>query len=172
MNREWKIWLKRLAFYFRIHLSSPGSFSRSGLMNLTPSRWARSGPFAGPALRAERDQKIRKDVRIESESQRSVHAASILLNAIVLLNKHLKLQIDWPVRSFCVLWAALWPFRRPSLRTCPGNYGMQCGNISVHLQPVGIYKISHKWYQRKINLPPVTTSLLLFPHSANLPNIL
>ena len=118
----------------------------------------------GPALRAERDWKIRKDVRIEWESQRSVHDASILLNANVLLNQHLKLKIDWPVRSFCVLWAALWPFRRPRLRTCPGNYGMKYGNISVHLQPVVIYKINHKWYQRKINLPPVTTCLLLFPH--------
>lgn len=62
-----------------------------------------------------------------------VRIPRILLNANVLLNKHLKIKIDWPVRSFCVLWAALWSFRRPRLRTCPGNYRMQCGNISVHL---------------------------------------
>ena len=142
-RRDWKMWLKRLAFYFRNHLCSPWSFLRYRLMKLTPSRCSRSGPCAGPALRAEKDRKIRKDVRIEWESQRSVHDSNLLLNANVLLNQHLKLKIDWPVRSFCVLGSTFRPFRRLRLRTCPGNYVMQY--ISVHLQPLGIHKRKHKW---------------------------
>lgn len=42
---------------------------------------------------------------------------------------------------------------------------MQYDDISVHLQPLGIHNRKHKWYHRKIYLPPVMTSLLLFPHS-------
>ena len=88
--------------------------------------WTVRGTGAGSWKRSKDSKSRENRVRIPKISTRCTYSFKCKCSV-------LKIKIDWPVRSFCVLWAALWPFRRPSLRTCPGNYRMQCGNISVHL---------------------------------------